>query len=128
MAGPAFEQLAAQYNATLAKPAHTARLARRSSRRVPLPARCTWAVALLAACLSPLTHRPVPRCCSARCRFFYRLLSPAGISCYYQELLRRYSRLLTYEVAAPDKSWAPLDTGIINALKAHGVRDTAIDW
>jgi hypothetical protein len=65
-------------------------------------------------------------CCP--CRLFYRLLSPAGISCYFQELLRRYSRLLTYEVAPPDKSWAPLDTGIINALKAHGVRDTAVDW
>ena len=65
---------------------------------------------------------------NATARYFHRLLHPAGISCYFQELVRRYAGLLQYQVAPPDGSYVSLDTAVINALRAHGVRDTAIEW
>jgi hypothetical protein len=65
---------------------------------------------------------------SATAHFFHRLLHPAGVSCYFQELIRRYAGLLQYDVAPPDGSYVSVDTAVLNALRAHGIRDTAIEW
>ncbi len=59
---------------------------------------------------------------------FYRLLHPQGVACYFQEMIRQYAQLLQYEVSPADSSYVSVDTAIINALKAHGVRDTVIQW
>jgi hypothetical protein len=43
-------------------------------------------------------------------------------------MIRQYAQLLQYEVSPADSSYVSVDTAIINALKAHGVRDTVIQW
>jgi hypothetical protein len=65
---------------------------------------------------------------AATSRHFHRLLHPQGISCYLQELVRRYAGLLRYRVAPPDSSFVSADTAVINAVRAHGVRGTVVQW